>query len=193
MNVGMAPRRYTGRSSRQRRQRVFGGLKDDASGVLQSVANEVAPLVVDAIDINDVVRRVDIQEVVERVDLNVVLEGIDLDAVLAQADLNALLARLDLNGLIDQVDMDRIIDKVDINAIVGRVDLVSLVGRTDLGAIIAASGAGIAGKAVDVARSEGVGLDFLAQRWADRLLRRRPSTRSGGPAALIPENEPISP
>ena len=219
-------------------QGVLDNLIEDASGVIQSVANEVAPGVVGAIDINGVVQRVDIeavvdrvdiqrivsrvdlQEVIERVDLNSVLEGIDLDAVLARADLNQLISRIDLNAVIDKVDVDTIIDKVDINAllaradinsmvekidmeaiidkldinaIVARVDIDALVERTEIGSIIAATGAGIAGKAIDVARSQGVGLDFLVQRWTDRILRRRRSPRPGVPPRLVREEEAVSP
>ena len=46
---------------------------DDANGLLQSVANDVAPVVIDAIDLNGVIERIDIQEVVERIDMNAFL------------------------------------------------------------------------------------------------------------------------
>ena len=227
-NECVAPRSRTGRSSRTRRQAVLDNLIEDASGVIQKVADEVAPGVVGAIDINGVVERVDIQrvvnrvdlqEVVERVDLNTVLERIDLDAVLARADLNqlisridlnavleqvdvdtiidkvdinALLARADINAIVDKVDMEAIIDKLDINAIVARVDIDALVERTEIGSIIAATGAGIAGKAIDVARSQGVGLDFWVQRWTDRILRRRRSHRTGDPPIVVAQQETVS-
>lgn len=209
--TGMAPGRRRGRSSQQPHQRVLDALIGDASGVLQSVANGVAPAVVGAIDVNGVVERVDIQavaervdiqgivdrvdlqEVLARVDLNVLLEGIDLDAVLARADLNSLLARVDINAIVEQLDVEAIIDRVDINAVLARVDLDTLVERTEVGSIIAAAGAGIASKAIDVARSQGVGLDFLVQRWTDRLLRRRPSPRAGGPVFLLQGQKPSLP
>ena len=181
---GMAQRRHTGRLPRQRRRRVFGGLINDASGVLQSVANDVAPGVVDAIDVNAVVQRVDIQEVVERVDMN---------AVLAEVNMNALLAGVNLNAPVDQVDVEKVVDKLDINAILAQVDIDALIEHTDMGSIIGAAGAGMASKAVDVARSEGVSLDFLLQRWSDRLRRRRPSAQPGGPALLVREPGPVSP
>ena len=180
----MPPRRRNARSPRPRRLGVLGGLVNDASGVLQSVANDVAPGVVDSIDVNAVVQRVDIQEVIERVDMN---------AVLAEVDMNALLAGVDMNGVIDQVDVEKVVDKLDINAILARVDIDALIERTDMGSIIGAAGAGMATKAIDVARSEGVSLDFLLQRWSDRLRRRRPSTQPGGPALLTHEPGPVTP
>jgi hypothetical protein len=192
----MAPRSRRGRASVRARPGVLGELLADATGVLQSVANEVAPGVVGAIDINDVVERVDIQEVVDRVDiqevvgrvdLNEVLAKVDLDAVLARADLNSLIARIDVNAVIDKVDIDRVLERLDLNALLSRVDLEALVRRTEVGSIIASTGAGIASKAIDVARSEGVGLDFAVQRWADKILRRRSPPRLNGPPLLVDE------
>ena len=233
-NRTMAPPRRRGRASERARPGVLGELLADAGGVLQSVANGVAPGVVNAIDVNGVVERVDIQGVVDRVDLqetldrvdlNELLAKIDLDAVLARADLdsllvridlnalidrvdvdalvenvdinavltrgdiNLILARIDVNALIDKVDIDRVLDRVDLNAVLSRVDVDALVQRTELASIIATTGAGIISKVVDVARSEGVGLDFAVQRLTDKLLRRRRSSRPLGPALLVDQPE----
>ena len=223
----MAPRPRQARRSRSRRQGVLNTLIEDASGVIQTVANEVTPGVVGALDINGVVERVDIQrivnrvdveEVVGRVDLNRVLEQIDLDVVLARADINSLLAGLDFNALLENVDLDTVLDNIninallahidinalvetldmdaivaqlDINAIVARVDIEALVQRTEIGSIIATATSGVTGKALDVARSEGVGLDFRVQDWTNRLLRRRESVPPDGPALLVREKEPV--
>ena len=45
------------------------------------------------------------------------------------------------------------------NAVLARVDVDALVERTQIGSLIARSGAGVAAKVLDVARSQGVGLD----------------------------------
>ena len=37
------------------------------------------------------------------------------------------------------------------------------------------------GQVIDVARSQGVGLDSFVHRWVNRALRRDPSTRPAGP------------
>jgi hypothetical protein len=87
--------------------------------------------------------------------------------------------------------MDRVMDKLDLNAIMSRVDLTALVQQTEMGSIIAATGSSVAGKALDVARSQGVGLDFFVQRWYDRLFRRKRSPQPGGPEMLIHELEPV--
>ena len=52
------------------RRRALGSLVEEGTELLQSVANDVAPWVVEAIDVDGVIRRIDIQAVVERVDLN---------------------------------------------------------------------------------------------------------------------------
>jgi hypothetical protein len=133
--------------------------------VIQAVANEVVPPVVGAVDINEVVERVDIQGIIDRVDLQQVIE------------------RLDLN---------RVISGLDINTMVSQIDLEGLVRRTDIGAIIAAAGGGMASKAIDVARSEGVGFDIWVQRLTNRLLRRQDSARPPGPDLLVEPQEPVA-
>ncbi len=93
----------------------------------------------------------------------------DINAILTRADINLLLARVDVNAMIEQIDIDRVLDRVDLNAVLSRVDIDALMQRTEIGSIIASTGAGIASKVIDVARSEGVGLDFVVQRWTDRI------------------------
>ena len=187
----VAPPRRSGYRSRRRSRGVVGTFVEDATEILQSVANEVAPGVVGAIDVNTVVQRVDfqavteqldVQSILERVDLNVLLEQVDITALLERTDLNAVLDRIDVDELTDRIDLDRVLSHVDINAMLARVDIDRLVKRTEMGSIIAATGSGVAAKVVDVARSQGVGLDLFTQRWVDRLLHRR-SSRNGRPAA----------
>ena len=69
---------------------------------------------------------------------------------------------------------------MDLNAIVQRIDFDALVEQTDLGAVIAASSSGAAADALDVVRSQAVGLDEFIARWIGRL-RRRPYTGPPGP------------
>ncbi|HXW81361.1 MAG TPA: hypothetical protein VEJ84_17800, partial [Acidimicrobiales bacterium] len=110
-------------------------------------------------------------------------------AILTRADINLLVARIDLNALIEQVDIDRVLDRVDLNAVMARVDIDAVIKRTEIASIIASTGAGVASKAIDVARSQGVSLDFTVQRWANRILRRRSSPRPKGPPRLVGEAE----
>jgi len=69
---------------------------ESAGGLVQTVANEVVPPVVDAVDLDDVLDRIDIQAILERVDLNTLLEKVDLDVLLERVDIDALLARTEL-------------------------------------------------------------------------------------------------
>ncbi|MGO9078410.1 MAG: hypothetical protein ACLQDY_05145 [Streptosporangiaceae bacterium] len=103
-----------------------------------------------------------VELVVSALDVNELLEGVDLNAVLERVDLNAVLDRVDLNGIVERIDID------------------ALVEQTDLGAIIASSTSGVASDALDVVRSQTVGLDEFIARWIGRL-RRRPYTGPPGP------------
>jgi hypothetical protein len=164
------------RRSRRPRLGLFETILGGATDIVGSVAKEVAPEVVGVLDVDGVIQEIDIQAVLDRVDLNSLLDRVDLDELLGRLDVNALVERLDLNQIVAKVDMNALLENVDVDA---------LVERTEIGSIIARSGAGVAGKVLDVARSQGVGLDFFVHRWMDRLLRRRPSPRPGGPALLV--------
>ena len=128
------------------RRGLLGSLSRGATGIVRTVAKEVAPGVVDAVDINDVVERVDIQGVVDRVDVQglvddldvqVLLDKIDLDALIKQIDLDAVLADIDVNALIDRIDMDRVLDRVDLERVLGRIDVDALLARADLDQVLA--------------------------------------------------------
>jgi hypothetical protein len=106
---------------------------------------------------------VDITAIVQRVDVNQIVQQVDVDAVMQKVDLDALMGRLDMNAIAQRIDIDGIVQ------------------QTDLGAIIAKSSGGIAGNALDVVRSQTVGLDEFIARWIARL-RRRHYTGPPGPA-----------
>ena len=103
-----------------------------------------------------------------------------VELVVSALDVNALLDGVDLNAVLDEVDIKRVLDRIDLNGIVERIDVNALVEQTDLGAIIASSTRGVAGDALDVVRSQAVGLDEFIARWIGRL-RRRPYTGPPGP------------
>jgi hypothetical protein len=173
---GVAQNRRTNRRSRRKRHGLLETIVDGASGIVGSVAKEVAPEVVGVIDIDGVVQAIDLQALLERVDLNSVLDRVDLDV---------LLARIDVQALVDRLDIDQIVGKLDVNALLADVDVDALVERTELGALIARSGAGVASKVLDSARSQGVGLDSFVHRWMSRILRRDSSAPVGGPVLLM--------
>jgi hypothetical protein len=99
--------------------------------------------------------------------------------------LNELLKNVDLNALLENVDLDALLDSVDMNSLVNKLDIDSLVRNTEIGSLIAQSTSGIAGEALDVVRSQGVGLDNFLNRWANRVLRRDPIALPAGPPLLI--------
>lgn len=198
---------------RTRRAALFDTLKDDATAILQSVVNEVAPTVVNAIDVDEVVDRVDIQAVLARIDVDALIDRVDLNEVLAKVDVDHLVDRVDIvrvlirldptvlaamvNGIMMQIDLNPVIAKVDVNALMAqididqlleRVDVNSLMERTDLGPIIASASSGVVSEAIDGVRSAGVGLDSFVHRWADKVFRR-PAGRALGPPMLVSNEE----
>ena len=114
-----------------------------------------------------------IELVVTALDVNALLDRVAVDPLLDRVDVDPLLDRVDVNQLLDRVDVDRLLDRVDLDRILARVDVDDLIAHTDLGAVIARSSGGVASNALDVVRSQAVGLDEFIARWADRLRRRR--------------------
>lgn len=129
---------------RTRREALFDTLKEDATAILQSVVNEVAPTVVNAIDVGEVVDRVDIQHVIDRVDLNEVMAKVDVEALIDRVDLNEVLAKVDVDHLVDRVDIVRVLIRLDpvvlaaiVNGVVSQMDLNPVIDKLDLNAIMA--------------------------------------------------------
>src|SRR4051812_16822564 len=96
----VARRTRVTRRSRPPRHGLFDSLREGASDIVQSVANEVAPAVVGALDVDDVVQRVDVQAVLMRIDIDDLLERIDLNALLGKLDVDLLLSRMDVDSLL---------------------------------------------------------------------------------------------
>ena len=119
------------------------------------------------------------QAVAERA-VEIVVSALDMNALLDRVDLNAALDQVDIDRVLDRIDLDRLLGRMDVNGIVERIDVDALVEQTDLGAIIARSSSGAASDALDVVRSQTVGLDEFIARWIGRL-RRRPYTGPPGP------------
>jgi hypothetical protein len=154
-------------------------LVPSAEALAQAIAERAVELVVSALDFN---------ALLDRVDVNAVLDKLDVDALLDRVDVNAVLDRVDVERLLNRVDLDRLLERVDVNAIAQRIDIDTLLQQTDLAAIIAKSSGGVAGDALDVARSQTVGLDEFIARWVARL-RRRTYTGPPGPADWQPAVE----
>jgi hypothetical protein len=119
------------------------------------------------------------QAVAERA-IEIVVDALDVNALLAQVDINGVLDRVDIERVLDGIDLNRLVERMDLNSVVGRIDLDALIEQTDLGAVIARSSSGVASDALDVVRSQAVGLDEFIARWTGRL-RRRPYTGPPGP------------
>jgi hypothetical protein len=64
-----------------------------SGGLVQSVANEVVPGVVGAIDVDELVQRIDIEALLDRIDIDGLLARVDLDALLARTELGEIVTR----------------------------------------------------------------------------------------------------
>jgi hypothetical protein len=130
-----------------------------------------------------------VEIVVAALDINALLDRVDLNALLGRVNVNSVVQQVDVDELIKKVDLEALLGRVDVNALIQRVDVDALVTQTDLAAVMARSSAGFAGNALDVARSQAVGLDELIARWTAKLRHRgyagppRPCTgRGAGPS-----------
>jgi hypothetical protein len=147
---------------------------DPLETLSQRVAERVVDLVVQALDVNALVRRVDLNEVLDQVDIN---------KILAKVDVSALVDRVDINEILQHVDVSSLLDRVDLNELVSRIDMDQLIEQTNLGAVIARSSAGVTTEALDAARSGAVGLDRLIDHWVGLVLWRK-HPRPAAPQAL---------
>lgn len=103
---------------------------------------------------------------------DLVLDHVDVDAILDRIDVNKLLDRIEINDLLDRIDVERLLERVDLQVVLDRVDVRQLVARSGIPDVVAESTGQVAGSALDVARRQLVGLDFVVERVVDRLLRR---------------------
>ena len=125
-----------------------------------------------------------VESIAERV-VGLVIEAIDVNALVSKVDMDALLAKVDVDAIVSKVDVDALIDRVDVEKIIQRVDIDALVEQTELGTIIARSTSGVASEALDLVRAQGVGLDDFVARWVNRILRRKSDDWPAGPPALV--------
>ena len=144
--------------------------------LVESIAERVVGLVIEAIDVN---------ALVSKVDMDALLSKVDVDAIVSKVDVDGLIDRVDVEKIIERVDVQQLIDRVDVQGIIERVDIDSLVEKTELGTIIAHSTSGVASEALDLVRAQGVGLDDFVARWINRILRRDSSDWPKGPPTLV--------
>lgn len=114
------------------------------------------------------------------------VDVVPIEEIIEQVDVDALLERVDVNRLLDRVDVDRLLDRVDIDRLLARVDLEELVQRAGIPDVVADTTGQLAGRTLDVARRQVVGLDTVVSGIVDRLLRRRGPAPVGPPALVGP-------
>ena len=126
----------------------------------------------DRIDPDQLLDRIDADGLLDRIDPDRLLDRIDPDRLLDRIDPDRLLDRVDPDRLLDRVDPDRLLDRVDPDRLLERVDVNQLVARTELGEIIARSTTGVFSELLDVARTQVIITDQVAQGVPARMLGR---------------------
>jgi len=149
----------------------------------------------DRVDPDALLDRVDPNRLLDRVDPDRLLDRVDPNRLLDRVDPDRLLDRVDANRLLDRVDPDRLLDRVDADRLLQRVDVNQLVARTELGEIIARSTTGVFTQLLDVARTQIIITDQVAQGVPARVLRgaRREMPPWPGVVADEPDPERLSP
>jgi hypothetical protein len=121
-----------------------------------------------------------------------VVGAVPVEEILEQVDLDAVLDQIDVNHLLDRVDVNRLLDRVDVERLLARVDVDELVQRAGIPDIVADTTGQLAGRTLDVARRQMVGLDTIVTGIVDRILRRK-SPAPLGPPGLVPTPSPLLP
>ena len=141
------------------------------------------------IDIDQLVRRIEIDDLVRRIDIDQLVRRIEIDDLVGRIEIDELVRRIDIDRLVGRVDIGAIVDRVDVNEVVQRVDIDSVVEETELGTIVARSTSGFASEALDAARSQTAGVDTLLSRMVNRALRRKEGEMPVGPPLLTGEQD----
>lgn len=123
-------------------------------------------------------------KVVDAVPTEAILDHVDLDALLDRIDVNHLLDRIDVNRLLDRIDIDQLLARADVNALLSDVELEQLVRRAGIADIVAETTGNLAGRTLDVARRQVVGLDTVLAGVVGRFLPRAGGAPPG-PAVLV--------
>jgi len=139
------------------------------------------------IDIDQLVRRIEIDALVRRIDIDALVRRIEIDQLVRRIEIDDLVQRVDLDAAIDRIDVGRIVERIDVNEVVQRVDVDAVVEETELGTIVARSTSGFASEALDAARSQTAGVDTLVSRAVNRVLRRKEGDVPVGPPLLTGE------
>ena len=139
------------------------------------------------IEIDSLVRRIDIDQLVRRIDIDQLVGRIDIDQLVGRIEIDSLVRRIDIDQLVRRIDVDDIAERIDVNEVVQRVDVDAIVEETELGTIVARSTSGFASQALDSARSQTAGADTRVSRVVNRVLRRKEDEMPVGPALLTGE------
>ncbi len=168
--------------------------RKQAPGPLESLAQAAAQRVTDfaleVVDVNTLLDRIDPNVLLDHIDMNRVLDRVDVAQLLDRIDVAQLLDRIDVDQLLDRVDVAQLLDRVDITKVLSSIDMETLAEQTDFGAVITKSSGSFARSALDLMRSQAVGLDDFIARVVSWLRRRKYAGPPGPPPLLATGAEP---
>jgi hypothetical protein len=98
----------------------------------QRLIHTLAPSVVDALDIDAIVRRIDIDRLVRDIEIDDVVQRIEIDALVRRIDIDRLVKRIDIDDVVRRIDIDRLVSRIVIDDVVRRIDIDRLVKRIDI-------------------------------------------------------------
>src|SRR5271165_1740662 len=102
----------------------------------QHLLEAVVPSVIDALDIDALVRRIEIDDLVQRIDIDQLVGRIDIDALVQRIDIDQLVRRIEIDELVGRIEIDALVQRIDIDQLVGRIDIDELVQGIDIDALV---------------------------------------------------------
>lgn len=76
-------------------------------------------------------------------------------------------------GVVDMLDVEALVDHVPMDKMVARIDVPKIINEVDLPNVVRESTSSLVGETVDAIRVQVMGLDLLASRVTDKVLRRK--------------------
>ncbi len=107
-----------------------------AAPAAREAARQVAPEVVQVVDLDGILDSVDINALLDRIDVDRLVARIDVGAIVSQVDVDELVSSVDVGAIVSRVDVDEIISRVDLDALLSRIDIDQLLERIDVGALL---------------------------------------------------------
>jgi hypothetical protein len=112
--------------------RVRSRTGDALATQVRRLIEDLAPSVVEALDVNSLVERIDIDGVVSRIDIERVVSRIAIDRLVGEIDIDTLVSRIDIDQLVRRIAIDDLVSRIEIDDLVSRIEIDALVRRIEI-------------------------------------------------------------